>query len=58
MLGVDQQPVVTGVGELLGHGGAVGVQEKAHLGLAVAQLLLELGAGYGDVRHTYCSLDH
>ena len=31
VLGVDQQPVVAAVGQLLGHGGAVRVQEQAHL---------------------------
>ena len=31
MLGVDQQPVVSAVRELFGDGGAVGVEEQAHL---------------------------
>ena len=32
VLGIDQQPVVAAVGELLGDGGTVGIQEQAELG--------------------------
>ena len=41
MLGVDQQPIVSGVRELLGDGWTVSVEEQAHFGLSGSQLLLE-----------------
>src|SRR5215813_8086610 len=43
VLGVYEQPVVAGMRELLGDGWTVGVQEQAHLRLACAQLLFEIG---------------
>jgi hypothetical protein len=51
VLGVDQQPVVAAVGQLLGNGGAVSVQEQAHLRRAFAQLFLEIGATEGGFGH-------
>jgi len=41
MLHVHQEPVVSKVGDLLGDGGAVGVDEEANLHVATAQVLLE-----------------
>ena len=51
VLGIDEQPVVSAVRELLGDGGAVGVEEQAHLGLSGAQLLFELGSAECGVGH-------
>ncbi len=51
VLGVDQQPVVSAVRELLGDGGAVGVEEQAHLGLSGAELLFEFGSAECGVGH-------
>ncbi len=44
MLGIDEQPVIAAMGKLFCHGRAVRVQKQAHLGLAFAQLFLELSA--------------
>ena len=52
VLGINQQPVVTAVGQLLGDGRAVRVQEQTHLGRAFAQLLLEVGATKGGFGHS------
>src|SRR6267142_66871 len=53
MLGVDQQPVVAAVRQLLRNGRTVRVQEQAHFRFAFAQLFLEFGAterGFGHSR--------
>src|SRR5258707_13552963 len=53
MLGVDQQPVVAAVRQLLGNRWAVRVQEQAHFWLALSQLFLEFGdpeRGFGHSR--------
>src|SRR5581483_6596710 len=55
MLRVDQQPVITAVGELLGHSRAVCVQEKPHFGFTLAQLFFELGATQSGFRHSESS---
>src|SRR5947199_76594 len=47
VLGIDQQPVVTAVGELLSDGGAVSVEKQSEFGFAFAQLLLEVSATKG-----------
>ena len=49
MLRIDEQPVVTGMSELLSDGGAVRVKEEADLGLAIAKLFLEICASGGGV---------
>ena len=51
MLGVDEQPVVSAVRELFGDGGAVSVEEQAHLGLSGAELLFEFGSAECGVGH-------
>ena len=51
VLGIDEEPIVSAMRELLGDGGAVGVEEQAHLGLAGAQLLFELGSARCGVGH-------
>ena len=51
VLGIDQQPIVAAVGQLFGDGGAVRVEEQAHLGRAIAQLLLEVSATEGGFGH-------
>ena len=52
VLGVDQQPVITAVGELFGDGRAVRVQEQTHLGQTFAQLFLEICATEGGFGHS------
>ena len=47
MLNIHQKPIVAAMGQLLGHGGAMRVQEEPHLGLPFPHLLLELRSGYG-----------
>ncbi len=51
MLGVDQQPVVSTVSELLGDRGAVGIEEQPHLGRSGTELLLEFGSAESGVGH-------
>src|SRR4029077_1622528 len=51
VLGVDEEPVVSAVRELLGDRRTVRVEEQAHLGLAGAQLLFELGSAQCGVGH-------
>ena len=57
VLGVDQQPVVSAVRELLGDRRAVGVEEQAHLGLSGAELLLEFGSAECGVGHEKSSCE-
>jgi len=45
MLGVDEEPVETGVRELFGNGGRVRVDEEADLRLSAQHLALEFLAG-------------
>ena len=47
MLHIHQKPIVATMGQLLGDGGAMGVQEQPHLGLPFPHLLLELRSRYG-----------
>lgn len=51
VLGVDQKPVVAGVGELFGDGGGMGVQEEAEFRRAGAELRFEFRTGNCVVRH-------
>src|SRR5579863_4644255 len=57
MLGVDQQPIVSAVGQLFGDGGAVRVEEQAHLGLSGAQLFFEFRSAECGIRHVFSSWD-
>jgi hypothetical protein len=57
VLGVDQQPVVAAVSQLLGDGGAVRIEKQTKLGFAFAQLLLELGSSERFTTHSVSSPD-
>ena len=50
VLGVDEQPVIAGAGELLGNGGADGVDEDAKLGVAGLELRLRASASESAAR--------
>ena len=49
MLRVHEQPVIAAVSELFGYGRAVRVEEKAKLGLAGTELLLEINTTQGGL---------
>jgi hypothetical protein len=51
VLGVDEKPVVAGMSELLGDGGAVRVEKEAEFRMAIAELLFEIGARSGGFGH-------
>ena len=51
MLGVDEKPVIAGVGKLFGDGGTVRVEEQAHLWIAGAELLFEFGTAECGIGH-------
>src|SRR5579872_178042 len=55
MLGVDEQPIVATVGELLGDGGTMRIEEETHLGLSGAQLLFKFGSAECGVWHWFSS---
>src|SRR4029077_3956039 len=56
VLGVDEQPIVTAVRQLLRDSGGMRVQEDAEFGSSSAQLFFEFGACEATSGHETCSL--